>query len=58
VFKDSQGKAMFIPSKDPAEMIFERGLHSMNEFLNRVKQFESITQDSLKDLWRIRDVAF
>lgn len=49
---------MFIPSKDPAEMIFERGLHSMNEFLNRVKQFESITQDSLKDLWRIRDVAF
>jgi hypothetical protein len=49
---------MFLPQKDPAEAIFDKGLNQMNDFLNKVKQFERITQDSLKDLWRIRDVAF
>lgn len=44
--------------KDPAEMIFENGVTSMNEFLNKVAKFESITNDQMKDLWRIKDVAF
>lgn len=39
-------------------MIFENGVTSMNEFLNKVQKFESITQDQMKDLWRIKDVAF
>lgn len=39
-------------------MIFENGLSSMNEFLKKVSQFESITNDQLKDLWRIKDMAF
>lgn len=30
----------------------------MNEFLNKIQKFESITQDRMKDLWRIKDVAF
>ena len=39
-------------------MIFENGLSSMNEFLRKVQQFESITNDQLKDLWHIKDMAF
>jgi len=30
----------------------------MNDFLSKVQKFESITQDRMKDLWRIKDVAF
>ena len=30
----------------------------MNGFLNKVQQFERATNDQLKDLWRIRDMAF
>ena len=49
---------MFIPKKDPAELIFDNGVTSMNDFLAKVLKFESITQDQMKDLWRIKDVAF
>ena len=30
----------------------------MNDFLTKVQRFESITQDRMKDLWKIKDVAF
>jgi len=29
-------KEMYIPQKDPAELIFDNGVNSMNEFLNKV----------------------
>lgn len=31
-----QEKAMFIPKKDPAELIFDNGVTSMNDFLAKV----------------------
>jgi hypothetical protein len=30
----------------------------MNEFLTKVQKFETITQDRMKDLWKIKDVSF
>lgn len=30
----------------------------MNDFLSKVQNFETITQDRMKDLWKIKDVAF
>ena len=39
-------------------MIFDNGLSSMNEFLKKVSQFEHITNDQLKDLWKIKDMGF
>jgi len=30
----------------------------MNEFLDRVNQFERITNERMTDLWRIKDLAF
>ncbi len=30
----------------------------MNEFLNKVQKFEAITNEQMKDLWRIKEVAF
>lgn len=53
-----QSKQAFMPTKDPSELVLSNGIKQMNDFLNRIKQFETITQDSLKDLWRIKDVAF
>lgn len=44
--------------KDPAETILENGISKMNGFLNKVQQFEQATNDQLKDLWRIRDMAY
>ena len=31
---------------------------NMNDFLRKVSQFEQITNDQLKDAWRIKDLAF
>jgi hypothetical protein len=56
--KTPQEDMSFIPTKDPAERIFDQGVSSMNEFLSKVQKFETITQDRMKDLWRIKDVAF
>jgi hypothetical protein len=55
---DIQEKEMYIPQKDPAELIFDNGVQSMNEFLNKVQKFEAITNEQMKDLWRIKEVAF
>jgi len=30
----------------------------MNDFLNKVKQFEQITNKHMTDIWRIKDLAF
>ena len=30
----------------------------MNEFLKKINQFEQITNDQLKDAWKIKDLAF
>jgi hypothetical protein len=34
------------------------GVNNMNDFLRKVSQFEQITNDQLKDVWRIKDLAF
>jgi hypothetical protein len=34
------------------------GVNNMNDFLRKVNQFEQITNDQLKDVWRIKDLAF
>lgn len=49
---------VYIPTRDPTETIFEMGVNNMNDFLTKIQKFESITQDRMKDLWRIKDVAF
>lgn len=36
-------KALYIPQKDPADLIFDNGVTKMNEFLDKVQKFESIT---------------
>ncbi|MEY3238555.1 MAG: hypothetical protein RI883_2656 [Bacteroidota bacterium] len=33
-------KELYIPQKDPAELIFDNGVNSMNDFLNKVQKFE------------------
>ena len=49
---------MYIPTKDPTETIFDMGVQNMNDFLTKVQKFEAVTQHRMKDLWRIKDVAF
>jgi hypothetical protein len=44
--------------EDPSEIVFEEGVSNMNEFLDRVNQFERITNERMTDLWRIKDLAF
>jgi hypothetical protein len=34
------------------------GVNNINDFLRKVSQFEQITNDQLKDVWRIKDLAF
>ena len=48
-----QTQEIYIPTKDPTETIFENGLQNMNDFLSKVQKFESVTQDRMKDLWRL-----
>lgn len=48
----------YIPQRDPAEAMLEGGIQNVNSFLKRIKEFENITNEQLKDLWRIRDLAF
>lgn len=36
-------KELYIPQKDPADLIFDNGVTKMNEFLNKIQEFESIT---------------
>jgi hypothetical protein len=38
--------------------VFDKGKDELNDFISRVNQFEEITNASLKDLWRIKDVGF
>ncbi len=36
-------KELYIPQKDPADLIFDNGVTKMNEFLNKIQEFEIIT---------------
>jgi len=49
---------MSVPSKNPKDEVFDKGKDELNEFISKVNQFEEITNASLKDLWRIKDVGF
>jgi hypothetical protein len=47
-----------MPAKDPAELVFEKGVQDMNDFLHKVKEFEKITNSHFEDKWKIKDLAF
>ena len=44
--------------EDPAELVFEKGVQDMNDFLHKVKEFEKITNSHFEDKWKIKDLAF
>lgn len=44
--------------EDPTEIVFDQGVTNMNDFLNKIKQFEQITNKHMTDIWRIKDLAF
>jgi hypothetical protein len=44
--------------ENPKDEVFDKGKDQLNDFISKVNQFEEITNASLKDLWRIKDVGF
>jgi hypothetical protein len=42
----------------PQEEVFEDGVKNMNMFLEAVNKFEKITNQTLTDMWKIKDTAF
>ena len=44
--------------EDPAEIVFDKGVQDMNDFLHKVKEFEKITNSHFEDKWKIKDLAF
>ena len=38
--------------------MWDKGVSNMNEFLDKLNQFEKITTNSLHDLWKMKDLAF
>lgn len=44
--------------EDPAEQVFDTGVQNMNDFLDKVKEFEKITNQHFGDQWKIKDLAF
>lgn len=43
---------------DYTKVVFDEGVNNMNDFLNKIKQFEQITNQHMTDIWRIKDLAF
>ena len=51
---------MFLwPVEDPADLIFDKNMEKVNDFLLKVREFETITSiQQATDMWRIKDMAF
>ena len=41
-----------------AELVFDQGVKNMNDFTTKIKQFEQITNKHMRDIWKIKDLAF
>jgi hypothetical protein len=48
----------YIPQKNPQEFLFDKAKSEMSDFIDKINNFEKITNNSLKDLWRIKDIGF
>jgi hypothetical protein len=38
--------------------LFDKAKTEMSDFIDKINHFEKITNNSLKDLWRIKDIGF
>ena len=45
-------------AEDPQIVLFDIAKNEMDDFITKINHFEKITNASLKDLWRIKDVGF
>lgn len=43
---------------DPALELYEQTVQSMNDYLDSLNKFENITNNTLVDIWKIKDTAF
>lgn len=43
---------------DYTKVVFDGGVANVNDFINKIKQFEHITTTHMTDIWRIKDLAF
>jgi hypothetical protein len=51
---DDQANDALIPMKDPTELVFDRTMEKVNDFMLQVRSFESITGAAQnQDIWRI-----
>ena len=44
--------------ENPQEFLFDKAKNEMGDFIDKINNFEKITNSSLKDLWRIKDIGF
>jgi hypothetical protein len=58
-FRSNQKSYQFFPPlADPALELYDSTVKTMNDYLDQINKFESITNNTLVDIWKIKDTAF
>jgi hypothetical protein len=56
--KTSGPDMIMMPQVNPQDKMFDNSVQNMQDFFDKINDFEQITSQSLKDMWKVSGTAF
>jgi len=58
LFGKQTGGMIMMPQVNPQDKMFDNSVENMQDFFDKINDFEQITSQSLKDMWKVSGSAF